>query len=274
MKNKKKAGQIILSIIMIAFALIYVIPFLMMVFGSFKSQSEAAMFNLALPSEWLFSNYSHVMESGKILSGYINSAIITIPVTVISVLLGAVAGIVISRRNDRLTQGIYYYFIFGLTLTLQIASIFFLLKALNIYGTFLAVILIFVSLRIPFTVMTFCSFVKGVPRELDEAAAIDGCNFWQMFSRILLPVLKPIMVTNVVITAIDVWNNFMIPLFYLGSAKKATVSMAIYSFFGRYNRDWQYVFAALMLAVLPMLILFIILQKHIIAGMTSGAVKG
>lgn len=274
MKNKKMTGQIVLSVIMIAFALIYVIPFLMMVFGSFKTQSEASMFNLALPSEWLVSNYTHVMESGKILLGYINSAIITIPVTVISVLLGAVAGIVISRRNDRLTKGIYYYFIFGLTLTLQIASIFFLLKALNIYGTFFAVICIFVSLRIPFTVMTFCSFVKGVPRELDEAAAIDGCNFWQMFSKILLPVLKPIMVTNIVITSIDVWNNFMIPLFYLGSAKKATVSMAIYSFFGRYNRDWQYVFAALMLAVLPMLILFIILQKHIIAGMTSGAVKG
>ena len=121
------------------------------------------------------------------------------------------------------------FFIFGLTLTLQTASIFFLLQALHIYGTFFSVICIFISLRIPFTVMTFCSFVKGVPREIDEAA-------------------------------IDVWNNFMIPLFYLGSAKKATVSMAIYSFFGRYNRDWQYVFAALMLVVLPMLLLFIILQ--------------
>ena len=82
------------------------------------------------------------------------------------------------------------------------------------------------------------------------------------------------MVTNVVITAIDVWNNFMIPLFYLGSAIFSTISIVIYLFFGRYNRDWQYVFAALMLVVLPMLIFFIILQKHIIAGMTAGAVKG
>lgn len=274
MKARKRMGQTVLSVMMIAFALIYVIPFLMMILGSFKTQAEASMFNLSLPSEWLFSNYAHVMENGKIVQGYVNSVIITLPVTVISVLLGAVSGIVISRRNDRLTTGIYYYFIFGLTLTLQIASIFFLLKALDIYGTFLAVICIFVSLRIPFTVMTFCSFVKGVPRELDEAAAIDGCNFLQMISRVLLPVLKPIMVTNIVITSIDVWNNFMIPLFYLGSAKKATVSMAIYSFFGRYNRDWQFVFAALMLAVIPMLLLFIILQKHIIAGMTTGAVKG
>ena len=199
---------------------------------------------------------------------------LTVPVTLVSVFLGAISGIVISRRNDKMSHGIYYYFIFGLTLTLQTASIFFLLQALHIYGTFFSVICIFISLRIPFTVMTFCSFVKGVPREIDEAAIMDGCNFWQMTLKILMPILKPIMVTNVVITAIDVWNNFMIPLFYLGSAKKATVSMAIYSFFGRYNRDWQYVFAALMLVVFPMLLLFIILQKHIIAGMTAGAVKG
>lgn len=272
--KKIHAEKYILFLFMVALALVYIVPFLMMGFGSFKNQAEAAKFDLSLPTQWIFSNYTHVLESGKIIPGYVNSLIVTVPVTLISVFLGAISGIVISRRNDRLAHGIYYYFIFGLTLTLQTASIFFLLQALHIYGTFFSVICIFISLRIPFTVMTFCSFVKGVPREIDEAAIMDGCNFWQMTLKVLMPILKPIMITNVVITAIDVWNNFMIPLFYLGSAKKATVSMAIYSFFGRYNRDWQYVFAALMLVVLPMLILFIILQKHIIAGMTAGAVKG
>ena len=233
--KKIHAEKYILLLFMVALALVYIVPFLMMGLGSFKNQAEAAKFDLSLPTQWIFSNYTHVLESGKIIPGYVNSLIVTVPVTLISVFLGAISGIVISRRNDKLSHGIYYYFIFGLTLTLQTASIFFLLQALHIYGTFLSVICIFISLRIPFTVMTFCSFV---------------------------------------ITAIDVWNNFMIPLFYLGSAKKATVSMAIYSFFGRYNRDWQFVFAALMLVVLPMLILFIILQKHIIAGMTAGAVKG
>ena len=241
--KKKKAEKIILFLVMVALALLYIVPFLMMGLGSFKNQADAAKFDLSLPTQWIFSNYKHVLESGKILSGYINSLIVTVPVTLVSVFLGAISGIVISRRNDKMSHGIYYYCIIGLTLSLQTASIFFLLQALHIYGTFFSVICIFISLRIPFTVMTFCSFVKGVPREIDEAA-------------------------------IDVWNNFMIPLFYLGSAKKATVSMAIYSFFGRYNRDWQYVFAALMLVVLPMLLLFIILQKHIIAGMTAGAVKG
>ena len=125
--KKKHAGKCILFLFMVALALLYVIPFFMMGLGSFKTQAEAARFDLALPSKWLFSNYTHVLESGKIWLGYLNSIIITIPVTVISVFLGAIAGIVISRRNDKLSQGIYYYFIFGLTLTLQIASIFFFL---------------------------------------------------------------------------------------------------------------------------------------------------
>lgn len=274
MEEKMKKSDVFLSIPLLIIAAFCVIPLIMMLLGSVKTQAQASMFNLSWPSQFLFSNYAHVLESGKILKGYVNSLIITVPVTFFSLIFGALAGIVISRRNDKVSRGLYYYFIFGLTLTLQIASIFFLLQYLNIYGSFISVILIFISLRIPFTIMTFCSFVKGVPKDIDEAALIDGCGFWRMAFIILLPILKPIVVTNITITAIDVWNNFMIPLFYLGSPKKATVPMTIYSFFGRYTRDWQYVFAALTLAVIPMLILFICLQKHIVKGMTSGAVKG
>lgn len=271
---KAKKLDVLLSILMLLLAMAYAVPIVMMLLGSVKPQAQAARFDLSWPETFMFSNYVHVIENGKVLRGYLNSLIITVPVTFFSLLFGALAGIVISRRNDRLSHGIYYYFIFGLTLTLQIASIFFLLRALDIYGSFFSVICIFISLRLPFTIMTFCSFVKGVPRELDEAALIDGCGFWRMAFSILLPVLKPIVITNITITAIDVWNNFMIPLFYLGSPKKATVPMMVYSFFGRYMRDWQYVFAALALAILPMLILFLMLQKHIVKGMTSGAVKG
>lgn len=273
-RAKYNKTDLLLMVLLFLAAAFCIIPFTMMILGSVKDQAQASMFNLALPKEILFSNYTHVLESGKILRGYGNSMIITIPVTFVSLIFGALAGIVISRRQDKLTTGLYYYFIFGLTLTLQIASLFFLLKFLKIYGSFFSVICIFISLRLPFTIMTFCSFVKGVPKEIDEAALIDGCRFTRMTLYVLFPVLKPIVVTNITITAIDVWNNFMIPLFYLGSPKKATVPTAIYSFFGRYTREWQYVFAALTLAIIPMLILFICLQKHIVKGMTSGAVKG
>ena len=127
--KKIHAEKYILFLFMVALALVYIVPFLMMGLGSFKNQAEAAKFDLSLPTQWIFSNYTHVLESGKIIPGYVNSLIVTVPVTLISVFLGAISGIVISRRNDRLAHGIYYYFIFGLTLTLQTASIFFLLQA-------------------------------------------------------------------------------------------------------------------------------------------------
>ncbi|MFQ9157960.1 MAG: hypothetical protein ACLR5B_10235 [Blautia sp.] len=123
--KKIHAEKYILFLFMVALALVYIVPFLMMGLGSFKNQAEAAKFDLSLPTQWIFSNYTHVLESGKIIPGYVNSLIVTVPVTLISVFLGAISGIVISRRNDKLSHGIYYYFIFGLTLTLQTASIFF-----------------------------------------------------------------------------------------------------------------------------------------------------
>ena len=117
--KKIHAEKYILFLFMVALALVYIVPFLMMGLGSFKNQAEAAKFDLSLPTQWIFSNYTHVLESGKIIPGYVNSLIVTVPVTLISVFLGAISGIVISRRNDKLSHGIYYYFIFGLTLTLQ-----------------------------------------------------------------------------------------------------------------------------------------------------------
>lgn len=274
MAKRAKIVNIIITLVLFCIAVLYIIPFVMMIFGSFKSQPEASLFDLKLPSKFLISNYTYVIENGNILRGYLNDFIITFPVTIISLVFGALAGIVLSRRSEKFVNGIYYYFIFGLTVTLQIASIFAMLRYFNIYGTFFAVICIFISLRIPFTVMTFCSFVKGVPKEIDEAAILDGCGFLRLCMSILLPILKPILITNIVITSIDVWNNFMIPLFYLGKESQMTVPLTIFSFFGRYTRDWQYVFSSLTLAVLPMLILFLFLQKYIVAGMTSGAVKG
>ncbi len=274
MSRREKMTNGIIFVILAVLAVIVMVPIIMMVLGSFKTQTEAGQFNLALPTEFHPENYLYVLEKGKILNGYKNSLLVTVPATFFTIVFGALAGIVLSRRQSRLSGGIYYYFIFGLTITLQTASTFALFKVLNIYGTYFSIICLFIAIRLPFTVMTFSSFVKGVPRDIDEASIIDGCSFLQLVFRVLLPVMKPILVTNIVVSAIDIWNNFMIPLFFFGSSKKWTVSLTIYNFFGQYSRDWQYVFGALTLTILPMLILFLCLQKYIVEGMVAGAVKG
>ncbi|MGL4798317.1 MAG: carbohydrate ABC transporter permease [Cellulosilyticaceae bacterium] len=273
-KTKKQISQVILFVAMLCMACIFLIPIVMMFLGSFKSQGEALMFDLALPSKWHFENYAHVIETGNILRGYANSFLITISAVTLTLLFGVFAGVVISRRTDRAGGAMYYYFVFGLTATMQTITTFALLKVLNLYGSFLGVIFIYVAINLPFTIMTISSFVKGISKEIDEAAIVDGCTPMQMIFKIHLPILKPIMVTNLIITTISVWNNFMIPLYYLNSSKKMTVPLTVYNFYGLYSRNWHYVFAALVLTIIPVVVLYLALQKYIVSGMTAGAVKG
>lgn len=272
--KRRRIQSIIKYVCLTALAFLYLVPAAMMFLGSVKESSQAIRFDLSWPNPFVWENYAHVLKVGNILNGYKNSLIITVAATVLTILAGALAGIVIGRRSDRLSKRLYYFFLLGLTMTMQTASTFALLKVLHIYGTRMAIICIYVGMRMPFTIMTFSGFVKGIPREIDEAAIIDGCSLTGLIFRVLLPVLKPIMMTNVVITAISVWNDFMLPLFFLNSSMKWTVPLTIYNFFGMYARDWNYVFAALTLTILPILILYLCLQKYIVGGMTAGAVKG
>ncbi|MFV0466150.1 MAG: carbohydrate ABC transporter permease [Lachnospiraceae bacterium] len=260
--------------ILFILACLYLVPVMMMVLGSLKSNTQAIHFDLSWPNPFVWDNYIHVMQVGNILNGYKNSIMITTAATMLTIVAGALAGIVIGRRNDKNARRLYYFFLLGLTMTMQIASTFALLKVLHIYGMRIAIICIYVGLRMPFTIMTFAGFIKGIPKEIDEAAIIDGCDITRLIFHVLIPIMKPIVITNVVITSISVWNDFMLPLFFLNSSTKWTVPLTIYNFFGMYARDWNYVFAALTLTILPILLLFLYLQKYIVGGMTSGAVKG
>lgn len=222
----------------------------------------------------MIENYQHVLETGNILRGYKNSLIITVIAVTIIIVFGSMAGIVISRRNDKKMNAAYYYFIFGLTATMQLVTTYFLLLKLQLLETYTGVIFVFVAVNLPFAVMTFASFVKGIPREIDEAALIDGCNTMQMFFKVLIPIMKPAVITNLIIAAISIWNNFQIPLYLMSSSDRTTIPMMVYNFYGLYARDWQYVFAAIMFTVLPIVLLYLCLQKYIVEGMTAGAVKG
>lgn len=273
-KKKYLISQSVKFVCMLFAALIFITPVVMMILGSFKDQGEALKFDLSLPTVWHFENYQYVMETGNILRGYANSILITFSAVALTLILGMMAGVVIARRSDAKSGFLYYFFIFGLTATMQTITTFAVLKTLNLYGSYLGVILVFVAINLPFTVMTISSFVKGTPKEIDEAALMDGCTALQIIFKIHMPILKPIMATNLIITTMSVWNNFMVPLYYLNDPAKMTVPLTVYSFYGMFSRDWQYVFAALVLTAMPVIILYLFLQKYIVEGMTSGAVKG
>lgn len=272
--GRKKIRKLLTIIILLAISCLYIIPILMMILGSFKTQGEALRMDLSLPEHLQFENYQHVIETGGILRGYTNSLIITVAAVAIIIIFGSMTGIVISRRGDRKGRGLYYYFVFGLTATMQIVTTYALILKLNLYGTYLSVILVLAAINLPFAVITFSSYVKGIPREIDEAAIMDGCNAFQLIFRVLLPIMKPITITNLIIAAIGIWNNFQVPLYLMSSSERTTIPMMIFNFYGLYSRDWNYVFAALVITVLPVVILYLCLQKYIVEGMTAGAVKG
>ncbi len=272
--KKKQMTSLVRFVLLALLAIIYLVPVVLMLLGSVKTVAEAMRFDLTLPTEFIWSNYSHVFIEGEVLRGYKNSIILTGLSTILTLLFGSFAGIYVGRAHGRATNVVYNYFILGITLSFQTATTFMLLQWLNIYGTYIGVILIFVGMRLPFTVMTFSSFVKNVPREIDEAGFIDGCTTTTLIFRILLPVLKPIFMTNLILTVIHCWNNFMVPLFYLGSAEKWPVPLMVYNFYGMYVQNWNYVFAMLVLTVLPVIIVYLFLQRYIVEGMTAGSVKG
>lgn len=253
---------------------VFFIPILMMLLGSFKNQNEVLHLDLSLPAKLEVMNYVHVIKTGSILRGYANSLIITVCAVVCILVFGALTGIVISRRKARGAKALYYYYIFGLTATMQMVTTYALMLKLGLYGSYMGVVLVFVAINLPFAVMTFSSFVTGVPREIDEAALIDGAGPLTLIFRVLLPIMKPVTITNLIIAAIGVWNNFQVPLYLMSSSSKMTIPMTVFNFYGLYARNWNYVFAALTVTILPVVVLYLCLQKYIVGGMTAGAVKG
>lgn len=274
MKKRKTTLSIVLTIVAVLTSLIILLPLLIVVLGSFKDAPEAQAFNLALPSSWHFENYLVVIEKGNMGQAFINSMIITVTVTLIVVLAGSLNAFVVSRKQSRYTKFVYYMFLLGMIAPIQIVTTYGLLQKMNLTGTFVGVICVEAALQMPWTIFTLSGFIKNVPRELDEAAYIDGASPVRMFFSIILPLLKPIMATVVVTTAMGAWNEFMVPLYFFNSASKWTMPLTVYNFFGQYSSNWNYVFADLILTAVPITILYLLCQKYVIAGATAGAVKG
>lgn len=273
-KKKNKKLSLINDIIMVVLSLIILIPFVMMLLGSFKTKQEAVYFNLALPDVWQWQNYLIVWEKGKILRSFLNSVLIT-SVSVSSCLgITALASFVLARRKDRFMKIMMSIFLMGMIAPMSMIPTIRVLQTLHLTGSYVGVMLLYIAINVPWSIFIFTQFVRGIPIELDESAVIDGCGSVRTFFSIIMPLLKPVTATVLVIVTMNVWNDFMIPLYFFGNSKKWTMPLTVYGFFGRYSREWNLVFADLVLTASPVLLLYLFCQKYIIAGLTAGSVKG
>lgn len=272
--NRKVAYKLIKHFIACVLSGLVIIPFLVIVLNSFKTESKAALMDLSLPETFRWENYSIAIERGKLITSFFNSSLYSITATIISVLVNSMAAFVLSRRKTRLNQFLYLFIVLGIMLPTNYIALIRVMQVLHLLNTRTGIILLYTAINVPFGTFILYGFVETVPRELDEAGVIDGANPLQLFFKIIFPLLKPAIVTVALLTFMGIWNDFMLPLYVLNRASQWPMTLAVYNFFGQYQSEWNLIFADIVLTCLPVFVVYLLGQKWIISGMTAGAVKG
>lgn len=275
--KSKGLRKTIYGIFMMIVFLIMIIPIYYLLVSTFKTPAEAAASPLGLPSNFTFDNYIKAIEAMKYGQAFRNNLIITVVSVVLLVILASMTAYVIARSKRRIIKIMYSIFMVGLIIPFQISIIplYKMLAAVNLMNTHTAVILVDVfCINIPLSIFLMRGFINTVPIELEEAAMIDGSGTFQCFFRIIFPLLKPIISTVAILDTLAIWNDFMTPLLMLQSSEKQVLLQQVYRNVGPFSTDWTSFFPMLVMATLPLVVFYLIMQRQIIEGVVAGAVKG
>jgi raffinose/stachyose/melibiose transport system permease protein len=256
--------------------LLVLIPLLLGFISSFKTTREIFASPFAPPTGLNLENYAKVFASGRFDVYFRNSVLVTAGSLVLILVLGAMAGYAIGRYRFRWNNAVYVFFLAGLIFPAKLALVplFIQLRDMGLLNSHLGLILVYAAGAIPAAVFIMTGFFRALPADLDSAARIDGASEWQVFWRVMLPLVRPQLSIVAIYTAIPIWNDFLLPLVFLKSSGLRTVPQGLSVFFGEFSIDWGPLFAGLTIAALPVVILYLILSEQFIKGLTAGAVKG
>ncbi|GAA2753974.1 raffinose/stachyose/melibiose transport system permease protein [Amnibacterium kyonggiense] len=260
-----------------ASAVIFLVPFLFVVLQAAKTPGEASSLAFSWPTEWRFlPNLVDVLQAndGIILRAFLNSSVLTVVSVVLTTLLAAMAGYVLERRPSRWGTVINFFVLAGLIVPPAVVPTIWVLQGVGLFKTMLGMILIETTFGLSFNILLFRAFMRTIPRELDEAALIDGAGPIRLFLRVVLPLLRPVVVTVVVVQAVAVFNDFANPLYFFPGDENATVQLTLYQFQGQNLSYYNLLFMDILLITIPPLVMYVFFNRQIVAGLTSGAVKG
>jgi raffinose/stachyose/melibiose transport system permease protein len=279
-RQRKKTLHIIFIIILIILFILFIFPFLLVVINVFKTKADITTNPLALVGKHGFTgkNFPKAMDKMDFWKVFSNSAIVTISSTILTILVSAMAAFVIVRNNWKACTILFSLMIASMVIPFQVLMV----PIVSVYGGIFNILnhrwtLILMHTGFSVSMATFMfhgAIHTNIPLGLEEAAEIDGCTRWQTFWKIVFPLLSPTIATVTIIDAMAFWNDYLLPSLVLGRKELYTIPIATQMFYGTYSTDIGLIMAALLLAMLPILILYLFLQKYIVAGVTSGAVKG
>lgn len=261
--------------------LIYMIPFYLMIINSFKTRREIFSNTIGFPTEWNFNNYTTAIERMDIGSAFTNSLIITAVSIFLIVIFSSMAAWALARNKTKTSKVIFYLFVSAMIIPFQSVMLPLVkwmgsmrIESINfsMLGTHYGLIFMYIGFGSSMSIFLYHGFINNIPVEIEEAAIIDGCNKWQLYSKIVLPLLKPITVTVMVLNGIWIWNDFLLPFLTI-NGKINTIPLAMNNFFGAFSKQWELAMAALILAIIPIIIFYFFVQKYIIKGIVQGSIK-
>jgi raffinose/stachyose/melibiose transport system permease protein len=278
MKVRKFIASVWLDVVsLIIISIVFIVPFIFIFLTASKARPEAALFEFSWPSKFqLIENLREVMAFGnnRMFLALWNSTILTVGSVTLIVLISALVAFVMQRRADRVASVVSSFMLAGLVIPPAVVPTIFLLQWLGLYKTLLGMIMIEVAFTLPFATLILRAFMASIPREIDEAAIIDGATPLRVFFSIILPLLKPAIITVIVVSSVGIYNDFVGPLYFLPGSQNVTAQLTLYSFISQFSSKWNLLFADVIVVTIPPLIMFMFFQKQLVSGLTTGAVKG
>lgn len=276
LSGKEKCFLVLKYVALIAFTLLCLYPLVWLLLSSFKSNSELYANPWGLPESFSLANYIQAIQEGHILQYFGNSVIIAVSAVVVSVILGSMASYAIGRMFWKLSKLMMNIFLLGMMIPVyaMVVPLFSMFNRMGILNTHLAVIIPHAAIAFPMAIFIMTGFMRSLPRELEEAAVMDGCNIYQIFFKIIMPISKSSIVTVAVVTFINIWNDLLLPQIFLTDASKMTLPVGLTEFQGQYSTNYVVEIAAVIITIIPSIVVYIWLHKNIMEGMVAGAVKG
>jgi raffinose/stachyose/melibiose transport system permease protein len=278
MRTQKVIKSVLIDAAMfVIFGIIFIVPFIFILLNAAKTRQEAALLEFSWPSDFqLWENLREVMVYGdnRMVLALWNSTLLTVGSVTLIVLFSALVAFVMQRRSDRLASVVGSFMLAGLIIPPAVVPTVFFLQWIGLFKTIIGMIMINVAYTMPFAILIFRAFMSNIPRELDEAALIDGASPMRVFFSVVLPLLRPAIVTVVVTTSVTIFNDFVGPLYFLPGAENVTAPLTLFSFISQFSSQFNLLFADVVVMTIIPFIVFIFFQKQLVSGMMGGAIKG
>lgn len=274
--KKRSLLSYLLEAAMLGVCVIFFLPFYYLLVNTFKPARDATISPLSLPiKNFTLDLYRQALDTINFWGSFRNSLVITGVSVLIIVVIGSMAAYAIVRRKNKLTKALFIYFLLGFMVPAQttLIPLFNLMSSLHLQNSILGMIVLYSS-WCNFALFMYQGFLGGIPIDLEEAALIDGANLWTLYWKIVFPLLKPVTTTIIIFDVMWIWNDFMMPYLFISSSDNFTLIMEVYKGVGQFANNWTVMLCTMVIVLIPIVIFYLLMQKHIIGGITSGAVKG